>query len=102
MNTCYDYMRKKKRRRTISYNELSDWTLSHEQPERIEVAQAVHNALQLLRPKLRIVMVLKYVEDLSYAKIAEVLGCSIGTVGSRLNRGHQFLAKELAHLRNVK
>jgi RNA polymerase sigma-70 factor (ECF subfamily) len=102
MNTCYDYLRKRKQRRTISYNDLSDETLSHEQPEGIDVSRAVHNALQSLKPKLRTVMVLKYLEDFSYAEIAEIVGCSIGTVGSRLNRGHKYLAKELGYLKNVK
>jgi DNA-directed RNA polymerase specialized sigma24 family protein len=35
---------------------------------------------------------------LSYDEIASVMGCSKGTVASRLNRGHSQLAKRLAHL----
>ena len=34
-----------------------------------------------------------------YDEIAETLGCSIGTVSSRLNRGHKMLARKLSHLR---
>jgi len=30
-----------------------------------------------------------------------VLGCSKGTVASRLNRAHQILARKLSHLRNT-
>lgn len=44
-------------------------------------------------------ILLKYFEDLSYEEIAGVLGCSLGTVASRLNRGHKILARKLAHLR---
>jgi RNA polymerase sigma-70 factor (ECF subfamily) len=44
-------------------------------------------------------VVLKYVEGLSYQQIADVLGCSIGTVSSRLNRAHKILAEKLEHLR---
>jgi DNA-directed RNA polymerase specialized sigma24 family protein len=29
-----------------------------------------------------------------------VLDCSIGTVSSRLNRGHKLLAQKLGHLKN--
>jgi RNA polymerase sigma-70 factor (ECF subfamily) len=44
-------------------------------------------------------ILLKYVEGLSYEEIAGALGCSIGTVSSRLNRGHKELARKLSHLR---
>jgi RNA polymerase sigma-70 factor (ECF subfamily) len=43
---------------------------------------------------------LKYIEGLSYEEIAGVMGCSKGTVASRLNRGHSQLAKRLSHLNN--
>jgi len=65
-----------------------------------EVAAEVRKVVASLRPKLRIPIVLKYVEGLSYQEIADVLKCSIGTVSSRLNRGHKILASKLEHLRN--
>ena len=43
---------------------------------------------------------LKYVEGMSYEEIAGVLGCSKGTVASRLNRAHKALGKKLSHLRD--
>jgi RNA polymerase sigma-70 factor (ECF subfamily) len=64
-----------------------------------ETAASVHEAIAELRPKLRIAILLRYFEDLSYDEIAEVLGCSKGTVASRLNRGHGALARKLAPLR---
>jgi RNA polymerase sigma-70 factor (ECF subfamily) len=64
------------------------------------VADSVRGAIAELSPKLRLPILLKYVEDLSYDEIAATLGCSIGTVSSRLNRGHKALAQKLAHLRN--
>jgi RNA polymerase sigma-70 factor (ECF subfamily) len=66
-----------------------------------EVEEAVRAAIRRLKPKLRIAILLKYFEDLSYQEMAEVLGCSTGTVASRLNRGHQELARRLAHLRGA-
>ena len=53
----------------------------------LEVSEAVLAALTQLKPKLRMAILLKYFEDLSYEQIAEALGCSMGTVASRLNRG---------------
>jgi RNA polymerase sigma-70 factor (ECF subfamily) len=52
-----------------------------------------------MKPKLRITVLLKYFDDLSYDEIAAVLGCSIGTVASRMNRAHRILAQKLSHLR---
>lgn len=66
---------------------------------REEIASAVKRAIENLKPKLRAAVVLKYLDDLSYQEISQVLGCSMGTVASRLNRGHKLLARKLAHLR---
>jgi len=66
---------------------------------RREISSAVSQAIATLKPKLRMPILLKYVEDLSYEEIAAVLGCSKGTVASRLNRAHKALASKLAHLR---
>lgn len=65
-----------------------------------EVCDTVARAVSTLRPKLRVPIVLKYSEGLSYQEIADVIGCSTGTVASRLNRGHKALAAKLGHLRN--
>jgi RNA polymerase sigma-70 factor, ECF subfamily len=46
----------------------------------------------------RIVVVLRYTQGLSYDEIAEAVGCSAGTVASRLNRAHKVLERKLARL----
>lgn len=68
---------------------------------RREITDAVQGALHVLKPSLRIPLVLRYVEGLSYQEIGDALGCSAGTVASRLNRGHKILAKKLGHLRGM-
>ena len=65
-----------------------------------EIAIQVQGAMKSLKPKYRLPLVLKYVEGLSYQEIADVLECSIGTVSSRMNRGHKILAEKLQHLRS--
>ena len=54
-----------------------------------------------LPAELRIVVILRYTEQLSYDEIAEILGCPSGTVASRLNRAHKLLERRLAGLRNT-
>ena len=65
---------------------------------RAEMEGRIRAAVDKLSPDLRIVVVLRYTEGLSYDDIAEVLGCSPGTVASRLNRAHKALERRLAHV----
>jgi len=48
-----------------------------------DLHDALWAALRSLPPKMRAAVVLRYYEDLSEADVAEVLGCSIGTVKSQ-------------------
>jgi RNA polymerase sigma-70 factor (ECF subfamily) len=66
--------------------------------ERSEQAQAIQIALSGLTPKIRMAIVLRYFDDLSYGEMASVLNCSIGTVASRLSKGHAILSQRLAGL----
>jgi len=66
---------------------------------RAEREQDVQRIVGTLPPEQRIVVVLRYTEGLAYDQIAEILGCSAGTVASRLNRAHKVLERKLAHLR---
>jgi RNA polymerase sigma-70 factor (ECF subfamily) len=64
--------------------------------EEAVLARQIDAALARLSPKLRVPLVLRHVEGLSYDEIAEVLGCSMGTVASRLSRAHQAMATALS------
>lgn len=61
----------------------------------------VQRIVAQLPPDQRIVVILRYTEGLAYDDIAQILGCSPGTVASRLNRAHKVLERKLAHLRGV-
>lgn len=61
----------------------------------LDKAAAVRDALGVLSPKLRAVLVLRYFEGLSYEELSEVLDCSMGTVKSRLFRAHSTFSEIL-------
>ena len=106
VNACLDERRRSRRLlpwdtgTTVAMNKVSDKKPQERQYARLEVAEAVRVAIEELKPKFRLPILLKYIEGLSYEEIAEVMGCSKGTVASRLNRGHSQLAKRLSHLNN--
>ena len=60
----------------------------------VEARLALRGALLALPPGKRAVLVLRYLEDLSEAQVADILGCSVGTVRSQTH-------KALAQLRLV-
>ena len=103
-NCCTDEQRR--RRRFVPFDpqhhEAKTMTTKGGQErayQRRELAASVREAISQLSPKLRLPILLKYVEGLSYEEIAAALNCSVGTVSSRLNRGHKQLAAKLQHLR---
>jgi len=66
---------------------------------RSELRQALERAFDQLSPPHRAVMVLRELEGLSYEEIAAVLGCSLGTVMSRLHYARKRLQVLLAPYR---
>jgi len=60
-----------------------------------ELQQRVRGAIEGLPYKLRLVVVLRDLQGLSYEEIAQVAGCPIGTVRSRLHYATQRLATVL-------
>jgi RNA polymerase sigma-70 factor (ECF subfamily) len=55
----------------------------------------LNRALEELPVDFRIVIVLADIEGFAYKEIAEMVGCPIGTVMSRLHRGRHLLQREL-------
>jgi RNA polymerase sigma-70 factor, ECF subfamily len=60
-----------------------------------ELGGQVQAAIQLLSPKLRVILALRYLEEMSYDELAATLSLSLGTVKSRLARAHLALEKVL-------
>ena len=95
VNVCIDYVRRNKVRRakSVSLEESSLFNLTEngEKADRSvisgEVNQLTKIAITQLSPKLRTVVVLRDLQGLTHSEIAGILGCSKGTVSSRLTRG---------------
>jgi RNA polymerase sigma-70 factor (ECF subfamily) len=69
-----------------------------EQAMKAEQAERVRQAIELLPPKQRATLVLAYYQQLSYPDVAEVLGCSVGTVKTQMFRALKTLANKLPEI----
>jgi len=68
--------------------------------ERAELRKKIDGALGQLSAEHRAVLVLHEFEDMEYKEIAQIIGCSIGTVMSRLFYARRKMAALLAELKN--
>ncbi len=99
-NCCHDRHRKQRRLVALDASELpTPQDLATEQAQRNQVSRQVQHTVAQLPEELRMTVVLRYTEGLSYEQIAAVLGCPAGTIASRLNRAHKELAARLEHLK---
>lgn len=99
VNACMDAARRRRLDRVVPEHEfLERCTVLGSQEEdyaRAQMAKSVRAAVSALPAKFRMAVLLRYFEDLSYEEMAKALGCSMGTVASRLSRGHRILAERL-------
>ena len=102
VNACTDAARRRKSDAVISDRSCLEAFAGPASQEadyaRAEMASSVRAAVSALPPKFRIAVLLRYFEDLSYEQMAKALHCSMGTVASRLSRGHRMLAERLKGL----
>jgi RNA polymerase sigma factor (sigma-70 family) len=92
MNACRNHIRKHSRVQTG--NGIINWLIEAIDPRRVEEQleskeQKEHLSfhIQRLNPKIREVIVLKYLHELKNEEIAEALRIPLGTVKSRANKG---------------
>ena len=102
VNSCFDQKRRTRRLAPL-VDELLDALQAPgasvlDEVLRNELGSRVRSAVGTLPPEQRMVIVLRYTQGLSYDEIAAILGCSTGTVASRLNRVHKILERRLARL----
>jgi RNA polymerase sigma-70 factor (ECF subfamily) len=98
VNACMDAARRRRSDSAISErSQMSPGEAGSQEEDlaRAQMAKSVRAAVAALPPKFRIAVLLRYFDDLSYEEMANVLHCSMGTVASRLSRGHKMLAERL-------
>lgn len=108
MNTAIDHSRKIKRGRFLSLDEEGGFQPSDEarnRPDHIvaqkELEEKVKWAMEKLPADQKVALVFREVEGFSYQEIAESMGCSIGTVMSRLHYGRKKLQELLKDVFNT-
>jgi RNA polymerase sigma-70 factor (ECF subfamily) len=69
-----------------------------EQASKAEQAEQVRQAIELLPARQRATLVLAYYQQLSYTDVAQVLGCSVGTVKTQMFRALRTLADKLPEI----
>jgi RNA polymerase sigma-70 factor, ECF subfamily len=98
MNVTIDWVRKKQVKPAAEFDDAIQLkeidpasktvpkaeALPYETMERSEIRERIDQALAQLTPEHRAVILMKEIEEMQYHEIAEALGCSIGTVMSRL------------------
>ncbi len=109
-NLCIDHFRRSKKHRAIAYSldeplggegdapghEVADVTYEpHQLLERHELSAQIQTALSGMPEKLRSVLLLHDIEGMPYEEIAQVVGCPLGTVKSRLFNARLQLRKRL-------
>jgi RNA polymerase sigma-70 factor (ECF subfamily) len=115
VNQCIDHLRRRRTPRvefdeTFPAEEAED--ASGVSPRRLgfdpqralsdkELRQQIRTALEALSPTHRAVLVMRELEGLSYQEMAEVLGCSIGTVMSRLFHARKRMQTKLIEYRKA-
>ncbi len=111
INLCLDQLRKHKRQRAESIEAMDEESggverhmpVVHTNPteglERVELRKRIDRALGQLSEEHRAVMVLHEFEELEYKEIAKRMGCSIGTVMSRLFYARRRMASLLVGLK---
>lgn len=104
VNEWIDERRRLKRLVYLPVEKFAQWRSPRLDPGQAhllrEREEQVFAAVAKLDPKLRAVVLLRYLEDLSYEEVASALGCSMGTVASRLSRAHARLKDLLGDYRD--
>lgn len=90
-----DFLRKRKRELSLLEDAAVEWPGIQPSADEFPIGaleqSELADAMAALAPAHREVVLLRYQDDLSYAEIALVVGCTLGTVRSRLHHARRRL-----------
>jgi RNA polymerase sigma-70 factor (ECF subfamily) len=109
-NLCLDELRSRKNFIAVSFDEqiannteainvkLKDESIGSPETEllRAEIREELYNVINELPEDLRIITILRHIQNLSYDEISEILNCPQGTIKSRISRARELLRKKLS------
>lgn len=111
VNQAIDLQRRESKRTTVEYDETQpagDAPLAfggktrgedpYDAVRNRELGAKIFEAIEDLTPDHRAVILLREIDGLSYEEISQVLGCSLGTVMSRLHYARRKLQGKLKEL----
>lgn len=107
VNTATDALARKKRRNLTLVEDASELDTGHRESGHAgaaepllheELRRVTREVLGTLPDKYRTILKLREFEDLSYTQMSEVLGCTLGTIESRLFRARQRFKEALERL----
>lgn len=107
VNTSYNYLKSNKswmtRMESMEGNVQAEQAESqYLDPERSyqndDLRRGIQRAVAQLPLDLRCVLLLREMEGLSYEQIAEIVGCELGTVKSRISRARERVVQKTTHL----
>ena len=108
--TAIDHIRRRRRQTTVSLNQdddcdskdcpIAEATADNAIDPALEIVrqeqkQQVRQAVEALPDKQRTTLILAYYQQLSYQEVAQVLGCTVGTVKTQMSRALGTLARRL-------
>jgi RNA polymerase sigma-70 factor (ECF subfamily) len=113
-NVCRDELRKRKKGQVLSLDapisteegeitrQTEDWTYAPDLIYESKEAQYfIQEAINQLTPEYKEVIILREIQGFSYEEIARHLGCSLGTIKSRLNRARKAMRDLLIKRREL-
>jgi RNA polymerase sigma-70 factor (ECF subfamily) len=103
LNHCLNHCKSERKRLRLQTTDLVQTPAvpAKQMEDRVlgkELQTEVHRALLSLKPRMRMIVILRDIEGLSYQEIADRMNCSMGTLASQLKRARTLLARKLEHL----
>ncbi len=111
-NLCLDTLAKQQRRKEVPISEYLEsesdglgngFICPSQKPDDAAVSKEIKNHVRLALARLpeeqRVVVVMRHYDELKFHEIAEILGCPVSTVKSRMAAGMQRLSQMLSHIK---